>query len=650
MRRPLRRQDDHRRTRLFDERQERPFRHAGERRRAGRIPGGSSSGSAAAVSNGLCDFALGTDTGGSVRGAGQPLRPLRHPPDPWPGEPRGLSRPGAVLRHLRIFHPRRRHLRPGRRGAARRGHRSPAGEPAAAPGAGCLRAARQRGAGGARAGSSPDRGRAGAAGAVEVATEGFRRSTGPCATSRAARPGSSMAPMIERYRPPLGPGVADRFEFSRAVTDAQVAEAEVIRAALPEAVHAPPRRGCGADPADHARYRATAHRGRRARLNDYRNNALNLLCLSVLSGLPQVSIPLASRLGAPLGLSLLGPAGSDRSLVGLAQQIAESAARVRAPAVDTGRERRTARLRRSDLVRLQGIDHDTSSSFIRKRRMWRWPALRAVGEGPVWDTARTRSSGSTSRTRASGAIIRRQEHFRIDAPERIGFIALTPDPDVVIAGLQVGPGPLQPPDGRGAAHRVAGARTGRATASTTAMWGRTARSISAPWTMGEEGRPGAFWRWDGKELTQFHSGIVVTNGPAFSPDGRDSLHHRHDRPDGLRPRRSRAAGRRAAPLRPVRGGLGPSGRHGGRCGGLCLGLPLGRLAHHPIRAGRLGRARRAGSDRAGHEMRLRRAGSDHALHHHRRHRPRSASRSDGGASLPGRDRRHPRPAGPFFEG
>src|ERR687893_775277 len=32
-----------------------------------RIPGGSSSGSASAVSNGLCDFAIGTDTGGSVR-------------------------------------------------------------------------------------------------------------------------------------------------------------------------------------------------------------------------------------------------------------------------------------------------------------------------------------------------------------------------------------------------------------------------------------------------------------------------------------------------------------------------------------------------------------------------------------------------------
>jgi amidase len=34
-----------------------------------------------------------------------------------------------------------------------------------------------------------------------------------------------------------------------------------------------------------------------------------------------VSLPLASRLGAPLGISLLGPPGSDRSLIALAERI-----------------------------------------------------------------------------------------------------------------------------------------------------------------------------------------------------------------------------------------------------------------------------------------------------------------------------------------
>jgi amidase len=54
--------------------------------------------------------------------------------------------------------------------------------------------------------------------------------------------------------------------------------------------------------------------------------AIRLLCIAGLAGFPQVSMPLARRIDAPLGLSLLGPPGSDRSLVALAQRIADGAA------------------------------------------------------------------------------------------------------------------------------------------------------------------------------------------------------------------------------------------------------------------------------------------------------------------------------------
>ena len=60
-------------------------------------------------------------------------------------------------------------------------------------------------------------------------------------------------------------------------------------------------------------------------LESYRNRSIQMLCVAGLSGFPQLSMPLGQRLGAPLGLSLLGPAGSDASLVQLAQRIANTA-------------------------------------------------------------------------------------------------------------------------------------------------------------------------------------------------------------------------------------------------------------------------------------------------------------------------------------
>ena len=81
-----------------------------------------------------------------------------------------------------------------------------------------------------------------------------------------------------------------------------------------------------------------------------------------------------------------------------------------------------------------------------------------------------------------------KEHFRIDAPERMGFIALTPDQDVVIAGFKSGL-PASISRAARSSPSCRPTRTSQTIASTTGMWARTARSISAPWTMRKRKAP-----------------------------------------------------------------------------------------------------------------------------------------------------------------
>ena len=116
----------------------------------------------------------------------------------------------------------------------------------------------------------------------------------------------------------------ERFAFSRGVSDAQVAEAEAFRARFRAHFDAL----VGTDGVlvmptmpDVAPL-ASAEEGA---LDDYRNRAIRMLCISGLAACPQLSLPLGSRLGAPLGISLVGPVGSDRSLVALAERIVAAA-------------------------------------------------------------------------------------------------------------------------------------------------------------------------------------------------------------------------------------------------------------------------------------------------------------------------------------
>ena len=286
-----------------------------------RITGGSSSGSAAAVAARLCDFALGTDTGGSVRAPASHcglvgLRPtqgrvsLRGALDLSPSfdtcgwfarDVSSFARVADVLlgNDDTPLPAAVRLLRPTDLWALL----TP--EVSAALGAACARVQAVLGRAAPTSVVLDD---------VEAMFWHFRHLQGREAWQ-------VDGPLIERYQPPLGSVVAQRFAWARSISDEAVAAGVVYRQRLRTALaQTLGRDGVLLMPTmpDVAPRIADDEAG----LEGYRNRATQMLCVAGLTGFPQLSLPLATRLGAPLGLSLLGPPGSDRGLVRLAERIA----------------------------------------------------------------------------------------------------------------------------------------------------------------------------------------------------------------------------------------------------------------------------------------------------------------------------------------
>lgn len=285
-----------------------------------RITGGSSSGSASAVSSRLCDFALGTDTGGSVRAPASHcglygVRPthgrvsLEAALDLSPS----LDTCGWLARDARTF--------------ARVADVLLAPDPAPLPARPRLLLASDiwalvdpavRPAW--DAALARVQALLGTPAATRVALDSFDAMYWNFRYIQGREAWMTDGPFITRYAPVLGPGVKERFAWSAQVTDGQVVQAQAFRARFRAHLAAL----LGSDGVlvlptmpDIAPLRTADE----ATLEDYRNRATQMLCAAGLSGFPQISLPLAGRDGAPLGLGLLGPAGSDRSLIALAQAL-----------------------------------------------------------------------------------------------------------------------------------------------------------------------------------------------------------------------------------------------------------------------------------------------------------------------------------------
>lgn len=288
-----------------------------------RISGGSSSGSAAAVSGGLCDFALGTDTGGSVRGpashcglyglrpthgrisleACQPLAPSLDSCGWFTRSSAEFVRVAAVLLgpDSRPLGPRPRLLWPEDLWSL--------ADPAARASLGGA-VARVRSLLG-----EPE--------IVSAALDSFDRMYWSFRFIQGREAWTSQGRLIESWHMPLGPGVAERFAWSKTVSDTDHSEAWVYRKRFTEHID----RLLGEDGVlvlptmpDIAPLRSS----REEALEDYRNRAIRLLTPAGLAGLPQISLPLVRHQGAPLGISLIGPRGSDASLVELADSISKT--------------------------------------------------------------------------------------------------------------------------------------------------------------------------------------------------------------------------------------------------------------------------------------------------------------------------------------
>jgi len=288
-------------------------------RASGRLPGGSSSGSASACGAGLCDFALGSDTGGSVRIPASfnglyGLRPTHERIDhsgvadmaPSFDVPGWFSAMPGVFRKVGAVLLDSRHV-PAKidRVVVLEDAFGQADEPAAD----LLRTLLEF-----MSDALPPIVHA------DIAPDGFDPWREAFRILQAYETWQSFGAFITQYRPEIGPGVRERLEFAATVTSAQADAARALKARASEHIRAIARPGTLlALPT--APSIAPKIDTPMSELDNFRIRVMRLTCTAGLAGLPQMNLPAGTLDGCPLGLSFIGWAGGDEALLDLACEI-----------------------------------------------------------------------------------------------------------------------------------------------------------------------------------------------------------------------------------------------------------------------------------------------------------------------------------------
>jgi len=158
--------------------------------------------------------------------------------------------------------------------------------------------------------------------AIDIAPNGFEQWRDAVRIIQAYEIWQVYGRFVAEKKPHFGPGVAERMQIASKITTAEADAARKVRAAArehiratikPGTVMALPTAPCIAPQTDTPQNE----------LESFRVRVMRLTCIAGLGGLPQVTIPVGTVAGCPVGLSFVGWAGGDEALLDLAVAVAK---------------------------------------------------------------------------------------------------------------------------------------------------------------------------------------------------------------------------------------------------------------------------------------------------------------------------------------